>query len=147
MIPNSLTRREKPDRSVNMIAQSSPNKSQIRLSMAAVSAPGLQRSSINFQRRVWLALRPSSAALIRPAYPRILRRGFARSLHRCLHPRPELERPVVAGHGRLAGVARGVAAGVVEVELRGRALRANLLFDGDRQLDGRGRVVLRVAKV
>src|SRR5262245_42549338 len=67
MIPNSMLRREKPERSVNMIAQSSPNKSQMRLSMAAVSAPGLTRCSIKFHSRDWLAFRPSSDELMRPS--------------------------------------------------------------------------------
>lgn len=72
MMPNSATPRERPDRSVNMTAQVSPKRSQIRESKAAVSAPGLSRFWISFSRRssdallaIWTAYGMSGCLLVR----------------------------------------------------------------------------------
>ena len=71
MIPNSATRREKPARSVNITAQFSPNRSQMRASMRFLSAPGFRRSSIRLSRRsceALVAMRPMND--MGPVYPR-----------------------------------------------------------------------------
>src|SRR5262245_55862732 len=57
MMPNRATCREKPDRSVNITAHSSPNRSQIRRSIAATSASACMRSSTSFHNRDELPLR------------------------------------------------------------------------------------------
>ncbi len=51
MMPKSATRREKPERSVNITAQRSPKRFQIFSSTRAWSAFGLRRSSMSFSSR------------------------------------------------------------------------------------------------
>src|SRR5688572_8366766 len=100
MMPNSATRREKPDRSVYITAQSSPNSSQILRSSSSTFAPGWQRSSISFHSRASLVLRessiwPSQQVHSTPAagWPNTALSGPARSGAKTLVSRPPARGP------------------------------------------------------